>query len=101
MLKRLLNDVQELQKEEIARLEKDYIDIFSGSKAVIIENKTREKPKYEDNQISRYQQKLIDRSYTKENIKLVYLNLYGSEVPAEKEEDETNKQSSFPTKSIL
>ena len=74
--------------------ERFYIDILirSGSKAIIIENKIG--ADYGDNQLSRYQQKLIDQGYTKENIKLVYLNLYGSEVP-ENESDETVRKETI------
>ena len=78
--------------------EKDFGDIridiliSSGSKAVIIENKI--KAKYSDNQLSTYQQKLIDQGYTKENIKLVYLNLQGDAVP-ENEQDETVREEAI------
>ena len=85
-------------EEEIANAsverERFYIDILisSGSKAVIIENKIW--ADYGDNQLGRYQQKLIDQGYTKENIKLVYLNLQGDAVP-ENEQDETVREETI------
>ena len=43
---------------------------------------------------SKYQQKLIDQGYAKENIKLVHLNLQGDEVP-ENEQDETVRKETI------
>lgn len=91
-----LNDF--FAEEEIANAsiqrEKDDIDILISrdSKVVVIENKID--ADYGDNQLGRYQQKLIDQGYTKENIKLVYLNLQGDAVP-ENEQDETVREEAI------
>ncbi len=69
--------------------ERDNIDILISSKdkAIIIENKIHSD--YGDNQLSGYKNTVKKQGYKEENIKTVYLTLYGDEVPAKEERDET------------
>ena len=84
---------KEIANADVER-ESSYIDILinSPSKAIIIENKIG--ADYGDNQLGRYQQKLIDQGYAKENIKLVYLNLQGNPVP-ENESNQTVREETI------
>ena len=84
----------EIANASVAK-ERLHIDILikSGSKAIIIENKIN--AEYRKDQLSTYRKKLIDRKITKkENIKLVYLNLQGDEVP-KNEHDETVREETI------
>ncbi len=69
--------------------ERDNIDILISSKdkAIIIENKIY--ADYGDNQLSGYKNTVKKQGYKEENIKTVYLTLYGDKVPAKEERDET------------